>query len=117
MFIRRLDLIADNDFYTNVYGGKNTAAQEYFTLAENMLAAAYGECSSSENGAVYYKMAVCAQAEKLAEGSGASEYKKLSLGDFSAEYADNTGRQMICDEAKLYIDKWSGFCHSVDVIY
>ena len=114
MFIRRLDLSVDIEFYRNTFGGANTAAEGYLARAESMISAAYGECA---DGNMYYGFAVCAQAEYLAERGCSNEYKKISLGDFSAEYSDTDSGGMICTEAKLYIDKWGGYCRSAEAIY
>lgn len=97
--------MADIDFYVNTYGGSADISQSELIKAGLIIDSVYcGISPVTEKERLLYDFGICAQAEYIHCMNGSDDrYRKISLGDFSAELSDG-GAGIVSEKAKAYLD-------------
>ncbi len=95
--------------------------EEYIDRARLLIESVYGAPPSESNDCyVFYSKALEVEAEQLSKQDSSAGLKKLTLGDSTEEYFDNAAASassdIICDEAKTYLDRVYGSVHFVSIL-
>lgn len=100
-------------FYINTYHGSITEGlAAYLARAENIISAVCADIPENAELLRYYALAVCAEADHIAERSRDSGERVISretLGDYtcayeSSEHTVSDPGDIICREAMFYLD-------------
>lgn len=110
-------------FYTDTYHGSLTEGlAAYLARAENIISAVCADIPENAELLRYYELAVCAEADHIAECSESGErvISRETLGDYTCAYesSGNTGSDrgdIICREAMFYLDAAGMGCRSMNI--